>query len=34
MTDNGYVVTKNIGNAIGIGVSPQLTAISDPKHNE
>ena len=25
VTENPYVVTKNIGNTIGIGVSPQLT---------
>ena len=32
--DNAYVVTKNIGNAIEVGGSPQLTARSVPKHNE
>ena len=34
VTDNAHAVTKNIGNAIGIGVSPQLTAKINPKHNE
>ena len=34
MTDKVYVVIKDIGNAIGIGVSPQQTAQSDPKHNK
>ena len=33
VTDNGYVVTKYIDNAIGIGVSPQLTIMNDrPAH--
>ena len=33
VTDKVYVVT-NTGNAIGIGLSPQLIAQRDPKHNE
>ena len=34
VTENPYVVTKNIGNTIGRGVSPQLTVWGNPKHNE
>ena len=33
MTVNSYVVTKNVGNVIGIRATPQLTTRSDPKHN-
>ena len=34
VTENPYIVTKNIGYTIGIGVSPQLTAWGNPEHNE
>lgn len=34
VTNNIYVVTENIGNAIGIRVSQQLTTRSNPKPNE
>ena len=34
VTGNVYVAAKKIDNAIGIRVSPQLTAPTDPTHNE